>query len=309
MGADVGGDLDFSGAQLQNVGTNHVALIAERTKVGGDFFFSNVKADGKVDLKGSAIAHNLELRDIRTPQKIDLDLRLVKAGALVDNIESWPPMGNLHLDGFIYDEIEDTSNVFDRIIWLELQKEFSPEPYEQLASVFRKTGHDWMANQVLISKNKDYTESLQKKSPTRFLYRFFGIILGYGYEPWRAFGLSLAFISFGFFITQFAFDRQLILPKDEKDCNFNKYGTPHVSKNYLSFNSFIYSLEMFVPLVNLGMNDAWRSYANRRARVLILGRRYWFWGSTVRAYMWVHVLAGWVLTTLWVGGLTGLIKT
>jgi hypothetical protein len=30
------------------------------------------------------------------------------------------------------------------------------------------------------------------------------------------------------------------------------------------------------------------------------------WGSLLRCYLWCHIIAGWVLTTLWVGGLTGL---
>ena len=32
-------------------------------------------------------------------------------------------------------------------------------------------------------------------------------------------------------------------------------------------------------------------------------------GGLLRCYLWVHMAAGWVLTTLWVIGLTGLLKT
>jgi hypothetical protein len=31
-------------------------------------------------------------------------------------------------------------------------------------------------------------------------------------------------------------------------------------------------------------------------------------GGLFRLYLWLHIIAGWILTTLWVGGLTGLIK-
>jgi hypothetical protein len=34
-----------------------------------------------------------------------------------------------------------------------------------------------------------------------------------------------------------------------------------------------------------------------------------FSGAVLRWYFWIHIIAGWVLTTLWVGGLTGLLKT
>ncbi len=30
---------------------------------------------------------------------------------------------------------------------------------------------------------------------------------------------------------------------------------------------------------------------------------------SLRWYLWCHIIAGWVLTTLWVGGLMGLLKT
>jgi hypothetical protein len=66
---------------------------------------------------------------------------------------------------------------------------------------------------------------------------------------------------------------------------------------------------MFVPLISFGMNDSWRPYAERKTPIWILGRKKIVTGALVRGYMWIHMLAGWILTTLWVGGLTGLVKT
>ena len=68
-----------------------------------------------------------------------------------------------------------------------------------------------------------------------------------------------------------------------------------------AFNPFIYSLEVFVPLVDLhqeryylpnteGTCGAWSCVA-------------WF-----RAYFWLHIILGWVSSTLLVAALTGLVR-
>jgi hypothetical protein len=95
---------------------------------------------------------------------------------------------------------------------------------------------------------------------------------------------------------------------------------------YPKFNAFIYSLETFVPLVKLGLDEYWMPNANRGQDLHILRRKRTGEvrlpstreagklsalkvGSLLRCYYWFHITAGWVLTTLWVGGLTGLLKT
>jgi hypothetical protein len=93
----------------------------------------------------------------------------------------------------------------------------------------------------------------------------------------------------------------------------SKNGTPRVSEDYPKFNPFVYSVETFVPLVKLGIGEKWTPNANRGAPLNVgtLGLLGFprTWGSLLRYYLWFHIIAGWVLTTLWVGGLTGLAKT
>ena len=73
------------------------------------------------------------------------------------------------------------------------------------------------------------------------------------------------------------------------------------------------TLETFVPLLKLGMSEYWTPNAKRGAP-LDLGalNKHGFrtnWGSAIRDYMWLHIILGWVLTTLWIGALAGLVKT
>jgi hypothetical protein len=58
------------------------------------------------------------------------------------------------------------------------------------------------------------------------------------------------------------------------------------------FNSLVYSIDTFVPLVNLYQAKYW--LPNNRF---------------LRLYHWVHIAFGWILTTLLVVGLTGLVRT
>jgi hypothetical protein len=40
----------------------------------------------------------------------------------------------------------------------------------------------------------------------------------------------------------------------------------------------------------------------------IFGRRMWFSGSVLRYYLWVQITAGWLLSAIFVAGVTGLIR-
>ena len=82
-----------------------------------------------------------------------------------------------------------------------------------------------------------------------------------------------------------------------------------LSKDYQTFNCVMYSLDAFVPLVDLHQTRHFLPNPNRGVPLpSILG---WLLGTTggaLRVYMWVHIGAGWTLTTLLVVGLTGLVR-
>ncbi len=68
------------------------------------------------------------------------------------------------------------------------------------------------------------------------------------------------------------------------------------------FNAFWCSLDTLIPLIDLGQESAWSpSPVEARFRDDPHG---WL----VQGYLYVHILAGWLLTTLTVVAMTGLIK-
>jgi hypothetical protein len=227
--------------------------------------------------------------------------------------------------------------------WLHLQerKTFLSQPYEQIAAVFRAPGLKEEAQQVMIEKNKEHGRYLKKhgrhlRAPNWrpltwldwfsglwqfFWYHIFGnALVGYGYRPGRAFGWSLLVIVMGWLFFELGRDSELITPTRteayvlEKDGTKRlKNGKPQISEDYPKFNTFIYSLETFVPLLKLGVSEYWTPNAKRDAPLSFgapnkLGFSR-IRGSAIRGYRWVHIIVGWVLTTLWIGGLAGVVKT
>ena len=83
-----------------------------------------------------------------------------------------------------------------------------------------------------------------------------------------------------------------------------------MSKEYAQpkFCAMVYSLDMFVPLVDLRQANYWLPNGNRGAEVFKLKGLRLRWGDLLCFYMWVHIIFGWIFTTLFVVGLTGLIR-
>jgi hypothetical protein len=82
--------------------------------------------------------------------------------------------------------------------------------------------------------------------------------------------------------------------------------------NYPKFQSFLYSIDPFLPIVNLGQKDYWAPNANIGSLAKFpLSPSFAFkftWGSALRLYLILHIILGWIFTTLWVAGFTGLVR-
>lgn len=173
----IGGSLDCSGATFD--GTNGYALQAENMAVAGALFFNNLKSvKGKVSLSAARIS------------------------SLVDDVNSW--MGELYLDGFVYDRLIGENTLTDaksRIDWLKKQrpshlgldgngKDFKPQPWQQLQKVLREMGHLEDARQVAIA----FEDQLRKAKLIKHqvFHWLFGKLIGYGYRPMRLFCIILA---------------------------------------------------------------------------------------------------------------------
>ncbi len=312
-GARIDGDLDCGGGQFISNGETS-ALNANGAKIEGVAIFNEgFAAEGKVDIVAAQANGGLVWADVSSPGKATLDLRPTKVGTLLNPQNSWLNQNCLRLDGFIYDQIADGSppSAEIQLGWLKRQPQdrFLSQPFEQLADVLRKMGLEDDARAVMIAKNEEHARYVQWR-PEWLWYGLFGQLIGYGYSPWRAFAISLIVIGIGWWLFRRGYRRGLITPTGDAKYTIEKDGARPSSDDYPKFNAFVYSLENFVPIVRLGIGEHWTPNANRLASASGVKLRFPpKTGGWLRGYLWFHIISGWVLTTLWVGGITGLVKT
>jgi hypothetical protein len=239
----------------------------------------------------------------------------------------------------------DSANT--QLDWIRVQHDSAgSQPYQQLFSIFRGMGLEDEAAKVMICKNDALGNKILGSDHNRFRsdwkaligespdrshsiwhplkkmrdlvhhfckegwevcwYRGLGWLIGFGFYPQHALYVSIIIVVFGWFVFERAYIYKVMLPTSDDACHWN---TTQVKDRYPKFNAFVYSLEAFVPLVKLGVEEKWTPNANRNANVHAGRVNLRVPGGVFRWYLWIHILCGWVFTTLWVGGFTGLLKT
>lgn len=222
IGAQIGGMLSCSGGTFEN--SDGSALNLSDAVVGGNVFLtSQFRALGKVVLLGARIGGYLSLRNgifehadktsincqsIVVDRSLfmqkaiicgEIDFSSAKIGSLVDDFNSWAsPKKNIKIDGLTYKRIGGTPafvNASDRIAWLNLQNDehlqgdFRPQPWEQLITVLRDSGHPNEARIVAQEKQRALRLAGKIKGFARVLHWLYGALIGYGYRPVRLLGI------------------------------------------------------------------------------------------------------------------------
>ena len=311
LGATVGGNVECDSGQFIN--KDAYALNADGLKVEGNVFLrSRFRAQGAVSLFGASIDRCFCLAAVDSPGEMTLDLASAKIGTLCDDRESWPESGRLLLHGLECKEIFDQSpkDSKTRIEWLRHQKGFSPQPYEQLAKVLRDSGDGAGARDVLVAKNKDKAKRTTLTFWEKCWYRFFGPLIGYGHKPWLVLRLALVIILFGLMFFKEGHSHGLVTPMSESAYAEDNATTRCISEVYPVFNSLVYSIDVFVPVVDLHQVKYWLPNANRGSEIIEpTSSATLCTGGLLLGWLWIEIACGWVLTTLFLVGLTGLVRT
>ena len=191
-----------------------------------------------------------------------------------------------------------------RLRWISLQPPvrggFEPQPYRQLAKVYRESGLDNEAVQVLIAE-EDARYALH--GPLGRLWgAFLKTTIGYGHRPLRAIFWSLAVIVLGWLMVALG-ARAGVMRATWPDSP-----PPSEPATYEKLHPLLYSLDVFLPFVNLHQEHYWWPDADRSGDCILLGRRLRIGGSFLRYYLWMQVIAGWLLSAIFVAGVTGLMR-
>ncbi len=317
LSAQVGDNLECDGGNFRNPGGK--ALNADRINVQGDVLFRDgFSAEGQVRLADSIVKGTVVWTGVRNPERASLDLSNASAGAISDDKSCWPPAGKLNLDGFVYGHVlTGLTEPKTRLAWLALQQPFTPQPYRQLAKVMRNAGVDRSARRVLFAMEDQLWK--EERTLAAKLFRWpLSLVVGYGYYPLRALAGLAILVLLGWAVFAGARAAGAMVPRDESAyTHFKASGSP--PNHYEPLSPFVYSLENSLPLVKLGQTDRWGpdpTPGSQNARISAtssraadpLGSSPFSSPRFLFAFQRLQVLLGWILATLFVAGVTGIVQ-
>jgi len=303
LGAKIFGDVSLSGATLENVDENGAAigdaLCLQKLTIEGVFFFLGLKSPplGHVDLSG------------------------MSATDVVDDGSLWPEpgKGDLFLDGFTYTRFINCPTAWEfRKQWLLRQaprflgEDFAPQPWVQCARVLREMGHERDARLLLYHMHETRRRGLKLgwRRAWGFLLR---ATTGHGYLPARSLAWIAGVVFFGWIVFVEADNANRMTPAKERfylsKMAMDKYeATGELPDGYPKFQAFIYSVDVFLPIVSFSQEAHWRP-ANLATQGQADNRwwlpRTWNW---YRIYNRLHIALGWFFTSIAVLAFSGLIK-
>jgi hypothetical protein len=283
-----GGSLLLRGAQIRGAVNGFFASIGASVDVSD----SDVHRD--VDLSGTNVAADLRLgsdkhKPTRWAPTARLIVRNAHVGAIQDGLDErgaqgagWPPA--LELEGFRYDHLgglqgEGASNMGNRpaawfVQWVERHTSESPQPYQYLASVLREAGRLQPADRVLYAaRERERRAAWNARKPFAWVGRsLLKVTIGYGLGA----GYFLALVwALGFVVVG-----TIVLTHD-----------PDLQKNGLAW-CIGASLDAILPVIELN---------KKHGEVIDAALRGWqLW------YFYLHRVAGFVLGSFVVAGLSGL---
>ena len=192
-------------------------------KIGGDLDLSSATFHENLDVSNAVVERELRLGNSRAfhptwKPSAWLVLRNASVGAVQDRLyrlpngtlqDAWPEGTHLQLDGFTYKRLgglggENSSEMMSRPTswysdWLRRDASFSPQPYRQLATVFREAGADGKANEILYElRDREREEAWRQRDYGQWLWLgALKLVIGYGIGG----GYFLALIWAGGFTT------------------------------------------------------------------------------------------------------------
>ncbi|MEM1275915.1 MAG: hypothetical protein AAGH74_05280 [Pseudomonadota bacterium] len=331
LGAELGGNLYCDGGTFR---ASDVALQLQAAQVDRGFLFRDLseRPKGAVDLSGAHVGMLVDdAESWPAPGKLVLDGFTYKRFAGDAPTDAAKRMAWL-----------------ERQSEAHLTVDFRPQPFEQVAKVLREMGHAEDAKKIAMAKQRragtarwmQAYESLSRfrmmrrteivaariEALDRLIWKLwwrrlgrpvallgnigraamswtFGLVIGYGYRPIRALGFAALFITYGFWTFHSAEvaremvpNNPFLLKQEWKEAREDKRD-PYAAfaervPDFQPFSPVIYAIDTFVPLVNLHQEPHWIPQG----------------GTWARLYLNIHIAMGWLITTLFVASLTGIVK-
>ncbi|WP_307867881.1 hypothetical protein [Umezawaea beigongshangensis] len=223
-------------------------------------------------------AHQLALGlDVEERPRGLVSLKRARVTSVTDGPGLWAAEGGVDVDDFTFGAISAKRkdrpdvDVHTRLRWLlDVQPDFAPGPYEQLAAVYRDGGEEELAQHVQLEKQRRrYSELGVAGRVWGFLQRW---TVGYGYRPWLAIAWLGVFWLMG--AVWFASHEMTRLNTDEEPV----------------WNPVLLAIDLLIPIVDLGQDGRWR----------FTGPSQWISGSLIAV--------GWILASTAAAGAARVLK-
>jgi hypothetical protein len=273
--------------------------------VGANFVVTHARFSDSTSATNGFVGQEMSIRsaffwtDVILDKNAKLDISASAVNLFVDDKRSWPGPGNLFIDGLIYQGIVP-SDVSPRLRWIGLQSGFHPQPYRQLAKVLHESGDDSGAIKVLVAAGDARYE--QYGLMGRLVGGILRVTIGYGHQPFRTILWMMGVIILGWLLVTTG-ARAGVMRRTWPDSP-----PPGEVAVYEKLHPLLYSLDVFLPFVNLHQEHYWWPDAERTGGSSVLGVHIRVSGAFLRYYLWTQVIAGWLLSAVFVAGVTGLMR-
>jgi hypothetical protein len=278
----------------------------------GDRFLGKPSERHGLSAPGLVVGRSFLWQGVELKNGAMLDLRGATVNGLYDDEGSWPLPGRLEIQGFTYrDFFTPPTDAASRLRWIRLGEGkhpdwmnipdgFRTQPYRELAKVLRERGDESGATQVLIAEED--MRYAQLGPVARAWGYFLNFAVGYGHRPLRALYWSLAVILFGTLVVLAAKRAGVMAP------TFPENYPPNYEKMHEELHPLLYSLDVFLPFVNLHQEHYWWPDATKSGTAEVFALSFPCNGRLLRYYLWAQIIAGWLLSAIFVAGVTGLIR-
>lgn len=280
--ADVGG----------NAGGN---LEAERSmfQAGADFNGIKVKGNGnlrEVTVGGGAVSllearfTNFFLNDAHFEKASELDFTRLQVESVFFDHVAFNEQGPVRIEGITFKFVSPAT--WDALKVLTNRAEYNPEFYTNLETLFRSHGYAGQADKVFIEKQrhdrreicKDFFRNCERRSWAWSLFQ--DLLAGYGRSLENLLYWSIGFVFIGWVV----FGREAGMKTKKAEDKAQYAG---------KYKGLWYSLDLFLPVIDLGDAELWTPRDDRRWALL---------------YKRVHAIVGHLFIPIGLAALTGIIK-
>ena len=343
LGAQIGGNLDCGGGRFDNVDPAGTpigkALSADRMVVTGSTFFRDATVKGPIGL-ANAVVGGLVDRGFVWPAGLYLDgFRYARiAGGATDAPTriSWLKQQRssfLKAEDFRPQPWEQLINVLREMGHSAAAAEVAIAKQQAMRRAGQigtrepnpaLTGWRLKVDAIWVSAGN---------WASRRWHRAYGVLAGYGYRPadilvwaagvWLAAALCFGIAAWGGIMAPTSAvvvaKQQLraelgIAAAKSSACGIRGEASSErywpqcaaLPSEYTTFNPVVYSLDLILPLVDLGQEEAWApaaTYTDATGSV-----RWLEWGMAIRLLMWLEILFGWFASLMFVAIVSRLVE-